>query len=262
MLPRLVSVLVAKHPAPVLLHAGNTGSLTGPGNNTWLLDGAQPALIDAGIGAARHVSAIARALRARSLVRVLVTHGHPDHASGVPALRMTWPSIEACKYPLRGESGWRALKDGEAIRAGDRMLTVMHTPGHAQDHVCFWDAELRDLYTGDMLILGTSVMIPFGRGGNLREYLQSLERLAALEPVRIFPGHGQVIDAPLEVIEQYLKHRQLREHQILECLSAKVTDVTGIVARLYPGLESGLLAAARSTVEAHLAKLREEGRLS
>ena len=253
---------MATQPVPVLLLAENPGSLTGPGNNTWLIDGAEPTLIDAGVGSPRHVAAVARRLRARSLVRVLVTHGHPDHASGLPMLRATWPSVEACKLPLRGESGWRALSDGEHVRAGDGVLTVMHTPGHAPDHACFWDVANRYLYTGDMLILGTSVMIPFGRGGSLHEYLQSLERLAALNPVRIFPGHGETIDRPLEVIDEYLKHRQLRERQILECLADGVADVAAIVGRLYPGLSPGLYSAARSTVEAHLQKLRDEGRLA
>ena len=253
---------MARHHTPVLIHADNPGSLTGSGNNTWLIDGAEPTLIDAGVGSARHVAAVVRALRARSLVRVLVTHGHPDHASGVPMLRTTWPSLEACKLPLRGESGWRALSDGETVRAGDRVLTVMHTPGHAPDHACFWDPDRRYLYTGDMLILGTSVVIPFGRGGSLHEYLRSLERLADLKPERIFPGHGDVIEHPLEVIDEYLKHRQLREHQILESLADGVTDVDAIVRRVYPTLATGLHAAARSTVEAHLQKLRDEGRLT
>jgi glyoxylase-like metal-dependent hydrolase (beta-lactamase superfamily II) len=253
---------VSTHTVPVLVHAHNPGSLTGSGNNTWLVDGAEPTLVDAGVGSPRHIAAVTRALGARSLVRVLVTHGHSDHASGVPALRTTWPSVEACKIPLHGESGWRALCDGDAIRAGDRVLTVLHTPGHALDHACFWDAERRHLYTGDMLILGTSVMIPFGRGGSLRQYLQSLERLAALRPERIFPGHGDVIEHPLEVLDEYVKHRQLRERQILECLADGVTEVDAIVRRLHPGLAVGLHSAARSTVEAHLQKLREEGRLA
>lgn len=247
---------------PLLVPAGNPGTLTGAaGNNTWLIDGAFPTLVDAGIGTAPHVAAITRALRARALVRVLVTHSHPDHASGVPALRRSWPSLEACKLPLRGEAGWRALADGDTVAAGDAHLTVVHTPGHAPDHICFWDADRRCLYGGDMVVAGSTVMIPFGRGGSLTEYLASLERLAALAPDRIYPGHGDVIERPLDVIGAYLEHRRFRERQILECLGDGVTGVDAIAARLYPNLPDGLRQPARLTVEAHLQKLRDEGRL-
>jgi glyoxylase-like metal-dependent hydrolase (beta-lactamase superfamily II) len=62
-----------------------------------------------------------------------------------------------------------------------------------------------------MVLSGSTVMIPAGRGGSLREYLASLERLAALKPARLYPGHGNVIDQPVEAIENYLQHRQHRE---------------------------------------------------
>ena len=65
----------------MLFFVANASALTGRGNNTWLLDGAEPALIDAGLGDRAHLDAIARALGGRPLARVLVTHGHPDHAS-------------------------------------------------------------------------------------------------------------------------------------------------------------------------------------
>lgn len=233
--------------------------MTGPGNNTWLLDGSEPTLVDAGVGIPGHVAAIARALGSRALVRVLVTHGHPDHASGVPALSAQWPSLEACKLPLAGETGWRALTEGQLVRAGGRRLTVIHTPGHAADHVCFWDEEHGDLFAGDMVVQGASVMIPGGRGGSLRAYLASLERLVALQPRRIYPGHGAVIERPLEVIDEHLKHRQLRERQIIECLATGIRDVEAIVNRIHPGLPKGLRRAAGFTVGAHLEKLREEG---
>ncbi|HEX7778710.1 MAG TPA: hypothetical protein VF424_05705, partial [Vicinamibacterales bacterium] len=61
---------------PILIHAANPSPLTGRGNNTWFLDGIVPALIDAGVGAQAHVDAIADALGARPLARVLITHGH------------------------------------------------------------------------------------------------------------------------------------------------------------------------------------------
>src|SRR5215510_1404283 len=163
---------------PVLLRADNPGPMTGAGNNTWLLDGAEPTLVDAGVGHAEHVEAIAAALGGRDLARAVVTHHHADHASGIDALRARWPKLDACKYTQTGERGWRHLADHDHIRAGDRDLLVVHTPGHAPDHICLWDSADRALYSGDMLAIGTTVMIPAGRGGNLRQYLASLERMA------------------------------------------------------------------------------------
>lgn len=242
----------------ICLPADNPGPYTGAGNNTWLLDGREPTLIDAGTGRPSHLEAIAKALGGRSLIRVLVTHNHPDHASGAPALRERWPGVRVHKLCLDGEEQWLPLTDGQVIPAGDRSLQVIYTPGHAADHVCLWDPERREAYTGDMLIRSGSVLIPAGRGGNLRDYLQSLERLAALDPVRCLPGHGEVIDQPRDVIAKYIAHRHEREAQVLACLAEGLTEVDAIVGRLYVGLQEGLLNAARLTIQAHLDKIRED----
>ena len=232
--------------------------MTGSGNNTWLIDGAEPTLVDAGVGAASHVDAIAEALGGRALRRVLLTHGHADHASGAPALRTRWPGLEVCKFSPDANDQ-RPLADGQEILAGDHPLTVLYTPGHAIDHVCFWDPRTRDLFAGDMVTAGTTVMIPAGRGGGLRAYLASLERMAALEPARLLPGHGPVVDHPREIIVQYLEHRRMRDAQVRACLEAGISEVDGMVKRIYPDLPEGLVAAARATIEAHLERLREEG---
>lgn len=233
--------------------------MTGRGNNTWLLDGREPALIDAGVGAAAHVEAVARALEGRPLARVLLTHGHADHASGVPALQARWPDVEVLKHTPAPLPGWAALTDGQQLRAGDDLITAIHTPGHALDHVCFWNPATRELYAGDMLVLGTTVMIPAGRGGGLRAYLRSLERLADLGPERVLPGHGPIIDDPLGLIRQYIDHRHMREEQVRACLAKGLVDPEAIVAELYPELAEGLRAAARATIEAHIEKLHEDG---
>src|SRR5688572_9293126 len=241
-----------------LLLAANPGTLTGPGNNTYLLDGDEPTLIDAGVGKPEHLEAIAERLDGRPLVRVLVTHGHPDHASGVPALRERWRGLEARKWSLPGESGWLPLQNGDRIRAGDVWLNVVHTPGHAADHVCFWQPETRDLYCGDMMTATTTILVPpASRGGSLRAYLDSLQRLADLDPATAWPGHGPVITTPVERIHEYLAHRAMRERQVVACLDEGVTDLDAIVTRVYADTPQALWPAARLTVEALLEKLRE-----
>jgi len=258
----------------------NPSAMTGQGNNTWFLDGTEPTLIDAGVGVPEHVQAIAQALGGRALKRVLVTHSHADHSSGIPALRDQWPEVsifasEAWNGPvahgpaahltiktqksISAAESIAPLRDGDTVSAGDRALTVIYTPGHAIDHICFWDALSRDLYSGDMVVRGSTVMIPATRGGGLRAYLSSLERLAALKPARIYPGHGPVINDPLEVIATYIEHRRMRDAQVAACLADGIRDPDAIVARIYPDLAPGLHAAARATVEAHLQKLAEEG---
>jgi glyoxylase-like metal-dependent hydrolase (beta-lactamase superfamily II) len=241
------------------LNARNPGPLTGLGNNTWLIDGDEPTLIDAGVGHPNHLDAIARALDGRDLARVLVTHGHLDHASGIAALRARWPEIDARKWPSPDDHGaalWRPLGDGDRVPAGAGVLVAIHTPGHAPDHVCFWEPDRRDLYAGDMLVLGSTVMIPAGRGGDLRAYLASLDRLAALRPLRVLPGHGAIIDQPLALIASYIAHRHDREEQVLAALAAGVTTAGAIVGRIYPDLAEPLRSAATATIQAHLDKIR------
>ncbi len=235
----------------VVLNAGNPGTLTGPGNNTYLLDGARPTLIDAGVAEAGHVAAIAAALDGRPLDCVIVTHGHPDHAGGVPALRLRWPRVEVLAWP--------ALPDGEVVDAGDRRLTVVHTPGHAPDHICLWDSPARELFCGDMMTATTTIMVPpAARGGSLRAYLASLRRLASLEPAVAWPGHGDPVSDPVGRIAEYLTHRAEREQQVKACLADGVTDLDAIVARVYADTPRQLWPAARLTVEALFEKLAED----
>jgi glyoxylase-like metal-dependent hydrolase (beta-lactamase superfamily II) len=158
------------------------------------------------------------------------------------------------------------LRDGDLIEAGDGTLTTIATPGHASDHLCFWDPLTCDLFAGDMLVAGGTVMIPPKSGdGSVRDYLASLERMAALNPARVLPGHGPIINGrdgragPSALIAAYIAHRLQREAQVRECLADGVTGANEIVDRIYPNLAPALRAAARLTIEAHLEKLRDDG---
>jgi hydroxyacylglutathione hydrolase len=249
----------------IAVHAFNPGPMTGEGNTTWLIPGHVPTLIDAGSGEPQHLDALERALGGARLAQVLVTHSHVDHASGATAiadrmphvrfLKMLWPEEDAA-WRVR----WSPLTDGEMVAAGDSTLAAIHTPGHSPDHLCFWHQESRQLFCGDLAWKGSTVVIPSSHGGDVAAYVASLERIIQLSPQTMLPAHGPVIDRPLELLREYIKHRSLREQQVLAALSSGLTSPDEMVARIYPGLTAALVPVARESVVAHLQKLEREGR--
>ena len=240
---------------PLLLPAGNASEWTGPtGNNTWLLRGRVPTLIDAGVGNPAHLEALARALGGRPLSLVLITHGHLDHAAGAPAIHDRWPSARVRR--MGGEEG---LVPDERIEAGNGTLRALHTPGHSPDHCCFLLEQTSEIFCGDLVRMGGTVVIPASKGGNLAQYLDSLRRVRDLRPSRLLPGHGPVIDEPDLVIDDYIAHRAERDRQILDAVGAGCRSTRPIVQAVYPGLPAALTSAAEDTVLAHLVRLREHG---
>jgi len=165
----------------VPVHAGNPGPMTGAGNWTYLVPGARPLLVDAGVGHVSHLDALFAHAPAGP-VSVIVTHAHPDHASGAPALHLRAPAARFLKIPWPAcdvaiDVPWEALSDGMDIETDEGPLRVVHTPGHSPDHVILWHAASRTALTGDLLVAGSSVVIPASRGGVLADYLQSLETI-------------------------------------------------------------------------------------
>jgi glyoxylase-like metal-dependent hydrolase (beta-lactamase superfamily II) len=245
------------------IHSGNPGPMTGSGNWTYFLPGEHPILIDAGIGAPAHLDAIARQ-RSEGPGHVVITHGHSDHVAGVDAIAARWPSTTFSKYPWaerdrRQAVTFTALHDGEEIAAGCEAVQVVHTPGHAPDHVAFWHPASRTLFSGDLVVTGTTVVIPASSGGSLADYLHSLKRVLALAPAKLLPAHGPAIDDPETILRRYIEHRRQREAQVLDALERGLATVEAIVDRIYTGLTAPLVLMARESVLAHLIKLEQDG---
>lgn len=238
----------------IVLRAGNASTWTGPtGTNTYLLPGAVPTLIDAGVGNPSHLDAVASALDGPALALVLVTHGHPDHASGAGAIGARWPGV---RIRMAGSD---PVSDDERVAAGDTALRALHTPGHAPDHFCFLHEHSGDLFCGDLARAGGTIVVPGNHGGDLVQYLQSLERIRAFHPKRLLPGHGPIVTDPGSLIDRYVRHRAEREAQIVDALRSGCTTPEQIVPRVYGALAPPLDAAAIESVLAHLIKLRSEG---
>ena len=243
----------------------NPGLYTGAGNNTYLIRGDTPTLLDAATGEAAHLTALAGALASDSLAQVLVSHAHPDHAGGCDPIAARWPEAVFRKMPWPERDRLQSvecapIEEGDMLPAGDGALLAIHTPGHAPDHLCFYHEATGTLFSADLVVPGSTVVIPASREGSLTQYLASLRLVQALAPARMLPAHGPAIDDPQAILNQYLEHRQRREDQIVAALRAGDRRPDAIVVRLYEGLGTELKRLARESVVAHLVKLRDEGR--
>jgi glyoxylase-like metal-dependent hydrolase (beta-lactamase superfamily II) len=256
---------------PIRIDARNPSPMTGSGNSTYMIatPGGSALLVDAGVGHPEHLdhlrSELAR-VDAR-LETVAVTHWHGDHASGAPAIARAHRGATFAKYQWSDEDEkievpWTALSDGMTVRAGDHTLVAVHTPGHSPDHLAFWHEDSRTLFAGDLVIQGSTVMIHWSHGGDLAQYLQSLERVLRLKPKRLLPAHGPAVENPDALLRTYIDHRLLRERQVLAALGAGHDTVSSITESIYHGLGAALMPAAHETIRAHLEKLRQDGRVT
>ena len=229
--------------------APNPGAFTLDGTRTYLID--DFAVLDPGPAIDSHIDAIRRAQP--NLRTIFITHRHGDHAPGaVPLKRATGARIVAPEGVL--------AETDVIVRGGETIdgLQAIATPGHTREHVCYLTRE-GDLFTGDT-VLGAGTTAIFPPDGSMADYMRSLQKLRALEPRRIFPAHGPTRDDAVALLDEYIAHRLQREQQILDAMAAGATSVPEMRRRIYPGLDPRLNGAAEIQIEAHLIKLREEGR--
>ncbi len=236
--------------------------MTGPGTNTYLVGGVDDVVvIDPGPDVAEHLDRIVGAAPG-PISRILCTHTHRDHSPGAAGLAERTGAEVSAFGSRDGLIVDRALGDGDVVAGPDVTLRVLHTPGHASNHLCFLLEEEGLLFSGDHVMGGSTVVIS-PPDGDMAAYLTQLERLGTLALRAIAPGHGDLMTDPGPVVARYLAHRRAREQSIVDTLAGHggSSTVDALVAELYAEVDPARHRWAAQSVWAHLLKLAGEGRV-
>jgi glyoxylase-like metal-dependent hydrolase (beta-lactamase superfamily II) len=280
-----------EHPVPLLSHVqrltcGNPGVMTGPGTNSYVVGDPDTGhiVIDPGPDETEHLQRLWRA--AGGDIRLIVcTHSHPDHSPGARPLQALCeqhgrkpPILGLASLPTaRAASHFipdREPADGERLILGQgavqHTLRVVHTPGHAANHLCLVLEEDGLLFSGDHVLNGSTTVVD-PPDGHMGDYIRSLDRLidaCASDRIEfILPAHGYVLgnthgqpyDAA-DVIRRLKAHRLQREAKILRVMQAHPAgSMQDWVERAYDDVPPKLWPVAMRSLTAHVERIREMG---
>lgn len=253
-----------REPAPGVrsVRADNPGPMTLDGSRSYLLGSRESVLLDPGPDDAAVERRMRELAGGAEVGLVALSHAHPDHAAAAGrAAELFGAPVAASEGTLRRlEVRGRPLHDGAElpVDGGDSSLRVLETPGHSGDHLCFFRPSDRLLFTGD-LVLGEGSSLVGHPEGSVSDYLDSLDRLIALAPSLLLPGHGPDVTDATARLRAYREHRRERTDQVRAALASGARSVEAIRQEVYGDLEAGLSWAADATIRAQLEHLEELG---
>lgn len=241
-------------PAVRCFLAGNPGPLTFDGTRSYVVGERLAAVIDPGPLLDRHLAALAAAVEPAGEVVVLVTHGHGDHAAGAGDL------ARRIGAEVWGPGAGRVVGDGQEFPTDCGPLVAVATPGHSRRHFCYHLPGQGAVFTGDVVLgEGDTTWVGEYRGG-VADYLASLDRLDALAPRILYPGHGEPLRDGAEGVARFRRHRLTRIDQVRRAVARTgSTDARALARHVYGPLPPDLFGMAVSGVEGILDYLSGSG---
>ena len=252
----------------VRVTANNGSVMTGPGTNTYIVGGGAAnewAVIDPGPLDLGHIEAIMKA--APGPVRwIFVTHTHLDHSPAAMMLAARTGAQVLGALPDHAQGQDASFEPDETLEGGERFelpgdttLHVIHTPGHASNHLCYLLEEEKLLFTGDHVMQSSTVVIN-PPDGNMAAYVDSLRALAERDLDWLAPGHGFLMAQPREAMLGIVSHRLRREAKVLAAVQAQgPVDAPALLATVYADVPARMHPVALRSLTAHLIKLRDDG---
>ncbi len=255
--------------------ANNPSPFTFKGTGTYIVGTREVAVIDPGPLLGAHIDALKRALAGCAVTHILITHTHADHSPAAAALK-AWSGAQTYGFgphPVGDEGGARVeeggdgdfvpdvrVGHGDVLSIGGLTIDCLHTPGHISNHMCYALRAESALFSGDH-VMGWSSTVISPPGGDMADYMASLDMLTRRRDAVLYPTHGGPVTQPGPYLEFCRDHRLAREAEILGCIQGGIGAIAQIVAQLYAGIDKRLHPAAARTVLAHLIKLEREGRV-
>ena len=245
--------------------ATNASRMTGPGTNSYVIGREELALVDPGPAEQAHIDAIVD-LCGDKLKWVLVTHTHRDHSpAAVPIAEATGAElvgniIDNDGFQDDSFQHARPLAQDDKIQTNEFTLRALLSPGHVSNHICYLVEEDRLLMTGDHVMAGSTVVI-IPPAGNMKHYIESLERMLDYDIDYFAPGHGDLIANPHDEIKYLINHRLKREAKVIKALEGNgPCTVNALVPVVYDDVDRALHGMAAKSLHAHLIKLELDGR--
>jgi glyoxylase-like metal-dependent hydrolase (beta-lactamase superfamily II) len=255
---------------PRVVRADNPSPMTLDGTRTYLVGRDRPVVIDPGPADPRHLARLRERLGGARPVAILLTHAHPDHAAGAPALaRATGAPLWLAPGALDADR-WHGevehwARGGDRLQTDEGVLSAVPTPGHAQEHTAYlWSGGAAPprgaLFVGDLFMGEGDTTLVAPPEGDLAAYLRSLDVVEELDAGVLYPAHGPPLPDPAEAVRRFRRHRLERIRQVAG-LRRELPGATPaeLVEAVYgSGLHPGLRRAAEGSLSAVLEYLRRE----